>query len=101
MVKKEVLELKNDNLEEYMVEPHLLVVYTARHCGACIRLKPHLYTLPPHIKVIIVDSEVNVKSNRFFPKGVAFYPTLAYFETGVFKKEVSQLDIIVGNVVFE
>lgn len=101
MEKNEVITLKQDNLEAYMSTPHLMVAYTANHCGACIKLKPFLYLLPPHIKVIIVDSEKYVKSNRFMPKGVSYYPTIAYFKNGYFQKEIPQLDIITGNLDIE
>lgn len=74
-----VTVLMKDNLESYMNEPHLLVVYVAEWCGACKRVIPKLYQLNPKWKVVIVDAERYFKSHTFFPGGVNFYPTMAYF----------------------
>jgi len=89
-----VTVLKEDNLESYMSEPHLLVVYMAEWCGACKRVIPKLYELDPKWKVVIVDAERYFKTHTFLPGGIQFYPTIAHFERGYFMGEIeNHLDI--------
>jgi thiol-disulfide isomerase/thioredoxin len=97
-MKSNVIVLDKDNLESYMSEPQLLVVYTAEWCGACKRLIPTLYQLDPKWKVIIVDAERYFKANTFFPGGVNFYPTMAHFERGYFMGEIKDHQIVQGNL---
>jgi thiol-disulfide isomerase/thioredoxin len=97
-MKHNVIVLDKDNLESYMSEPQLLVVYTAEWCGACKRLIPTLYQLDPKWKVIIVDAERYFKANTFFPGGVNFYPTMAHFERGYFMGEIKDHQIVQGNL---
>lgn len=93
-----VTVLNKDNLENYMNEDHLLVVYTAEWCMACKRLIPDLYKLDPKYKVVIVDSERYFKANTFFPGGVNFYPTMAYFERGYFMMEIKYHQLVEGHL---
>ena len=88
-----VLELKKDNLDEYMHYDDLVVVFTSTTCRACTRLKPYLYELDPKYEVIILDASKLVKSNRLIPGGIQFYPTIGYFHRGYFIKELTQMDI--------
>jgi thiol-disulfide isomerase/thioredoxin len=97
-MKHNVTVLDKDNLESYMSEPQLLVVYTAEWCGACKRLIPTLYQLDPKWKVVIVDAERYFKANTFFPGGVNFYPTMAHFERGYFMGEIQTHQIVQGNL---
>lgn len=97
-MKYNVAVLSKDNLESYMSEPHLLVVYTAEWCGACKRIIPTLYQLDPKWKVVIVDAERYFKANTFFPGGVNFYPTIARFERGYFMGEIKNHLDIQGNL---
>jgi thiol-disulfide isomerase/thioredoxin len=97
-MKHNVIVLDKDNLESYMSEPQLLVVYTAEWCGACKRLIPTLYQLDPKWKVIIVDAERYFKANTFFPGGVNFYPTMAHFERGYFMGEIKDHQIVQGDL---
>jgi thiol-disulfide isomerase/thioredoxin len=96
-----VTVLKQDNLESYMSEPHLLVVYMAEWCGACKRVIPSLYKLDPRWKVVIVDAERYFKTHTFFPGGIQFYPTIAHFERGYFMQEIPQDRILKGNLEIE
>jgi thiol-disulfide isomerase/thioredoxin len=93
-----VTVLTKDNLESYMSEPHLLVVYVAEWCGACKRIIPKLYQLNPKWKVVIVDAERYFKSHTFFPGGIEFYPTMAYFERGYFMGEIHDHQIVQGDL---
>jgi thiol-disulfide isomerase/thioredoxin len=93
-----VTVLTKDNLESYMSEPHLLVVYVAEWCGACKRIIPKLYQLNPKWKVVIVDAERYFKSHTFFPGGIEFYPTMAYFERGYFMGEIQPHQIVQGDL---
>ena len=97
-MKHNVIVLDKDNLESYMSEPQLLVVYTAEWCGACKRLIPTLYQLDPKWKVVIVDAERYFKANTFFPGGVNFYPTMAHFERGYFMGEIQTHQIVQGDL---
>ena len=88
-----VLELYKDNLSDYMSIEDLIVVFTSKTCHACTLLKPYLYNLDPKYTVCILDVENIVRSDRFIPGGIRFYPTIGYFHKGFFIKELSQLDI--------
>jgi thiol-disulfide isomerase/thioredoxin len=89
-----VLELKKDNLNDYMHYEDLIVVFSSTTCKACTRLKPYLYELDPKYEVIILDATRLVKSNRLIPGGIQFYPTIGFFHNGYFIKELTQIDII-------
>lgn len=97
-MKHNVTVLDKDNLESYMNEPQLLVVYIAEWCGACKRVIPTLYQLDPKWKVVIVDAERYFKANTFFPGGINFYPTMAHFERGYFMGEIHDHQIVQGNL---
>lgn len=89
-----VIELKKDNLNDYMHYEDLIVVFSSTTCGACTRLKPYLYELDPKYEIIILDATRLVKSNRLIPGGIQSYPTIGFFHNGYFIKELTQLDII-------
>ena len=89
-----VLELTKDNLGDYMSTEELIVVITSKTCRACTLLKPYLYNLDPKYLVCILDAENIVRSDKFIPRGIKFYPTIGYFHNGYFIKELSQFDII-------
>lgn len=82
-----VIQLKEDNLEKYINEDKLIVFYKKDTCPACIRLIPDLYHIPDEYKVVVVDAERHMKANTFFPGGIAYYPTIAYFEKGYYVDE--------------
>jgi thiol-disulfide isomerase/thioredoxin len=100
-MKNNVTVLSKDNLESYMSEPNLLVVYTAEWCGACKRIIPTLYQLPSKWKVVIVDAERYFKANTFFPGRIEFYPTIAHFKRGYFMGEITPDKITPGNLDIE
>ena len=84
----EVIELKRDNLNEYMSDEDLLVIYGTKWCKACLNLKPYLYEITSDVTVVIVDSEKHLRSLRYMPGGVKNYPTIALYRKGYFVKEV-------------
>jgi len=88
-----VTELKKDTLEEYMGFEDLIVVFSSTTCKACTRLKPYLYELDKKYEVVILDATKLIKSNKFIPGGIQYYPTIGYFHNGYFIKELTQLDI--------
>tara|TARA_R110001599_G_scaffold64336_7_gene181139 strand:- start:11836 stop:12129 length:294 start_codon:yes stop_codon:yes gene_type:complete len=83
-----VIELERDNLNEYMSDEDLLVVFGTKWCKACTKLKPFLYELPKALTIVIVDCEKHLRSLRFMPGGVNNYPTIGFFNKGYFIKEV-------------
>jgi thiol-disulfide isomerase/thioredoxin len=85
--------LKEDSLEDYMDEEYLIVVFTLRGCGKCKSIIPDLYKAGDHHKIVVVDSDIHVRSMSYYPRGETFYPTLAYFKEGKFIKTVSMEDI--------
>tara|TARA_R110000822_G_scaffold307341_1_gene434338 strand:+ start:103 stop:399 length:297 start_codon:yes stop_codon:yes gene_type:complete len=88
-----VIILREDNLEDYMDEDHLIVAFTTNGCGACKSIIPTLYQIDDGFKVVVVNSDIHMKSNTFFPNIPSFYPTLAYFKEGKFIKTFSREDI--------
>lgn len=93
-IKMNVLELTKDNLGDYMSTENLIVVFASKTCGSCTKLKPHLYNLDPKYLVCILEAGNVVRSDKFIPGGIKFYPTIGYFNNGYFIKELSQSDII-------
>ena len=89
-----VVKLDKDNLSDYMNEEKLIVFYKADWCKQCIRMVPNLYKIPDEYKVVIVDAERHIRSSKFMPGGVKYFPTIAYFERGYYKKEFNQLEIM-------
>ena len=89
-----VIELKNDNLIDFFVDEKVIVVFSSEHCKACKELKPYLYKIPDEYKVVIVDAERHIRSSKFMPGGVKYYPTIAYFERGYYKTEFNQLELM-------
>jgi|TARA_B110000977_G_scaffold116769_1_gene150877 thiol-disulfide isomerase/thioredoxin len=85
--------LKEDSLDNYMNEEHLVVVFTTSGCGKCKLIIPELYKAGEHHKIVVVDSDIHVRSMSYYPRGASFYPTLAYFKEGKFIKTVSTEDI--------
>lgn len=85
--------LKEDSLESFMNEEQLVAVFTTSGCRKCISVLPKLYEAGEHLKIVVVDSDVHVKSMSYYPRGASFYPTLAYFKEGKFIKTVSTEDI--------
>ena len=89
-----VIKLDKDNLSDYMNEEKLIVFYKADWCKQCIRMVPNLYNIPDEYKVVIVDAERHIRSSKFMPGGVKYYPTIAYFERGYYKTEFNQLELM-------
>ena len=83
-----VVELVRDNLNEYMSDENLLVVFGTKWCKACLELKPFLYELPDKYIVVIVNCERHIKSIRFMPGGVERYPTVGCYNKGYFIEEI-------------
>ena len=54
-----VVELKKDNLADYMSEKYLLVMASADWCGACKKLKPYLYKLDDSVTIVIMNTYNN------------------------------------------
>lgn len=93
-----VLELDKDNLDEHMHYKDLIVVFSSKTCGACKRIRPHLWELDEKYQVIILDVKKLVRSSKFIPGGVQYYPTIGYFHNGYFVKQLSQADIKNKNI---
>jgi thiol-disulfide isomerase/thioredoxin len=85
--------LKEDSLESFMKEEQLVAVFITSRCKKCISIIPKLYEAGEHLKIVVIDSDVHVKSMSYYPRGASFYPTLAYFKEGKFIKTVSTEDI--------
>ncbi len=83
-----VVELVRDNLNEYMSDKNLLVVFSTKWCKKCLELKPALHELPDKYTIVIVNCEKHLKSIRFMPGGVERYPTIALYNKGYFVEEV-------------
>lgn len=88
-----VIELKKDNLADYMNEERLLVVASVDWCGGCKKLKPMLYKLDEKFTIVIVDGERHLRSMKFLPNKTSSYPRLGYFEKGYYIRDVSQVDV--------
>ena len=82
-----VIKLNKDNLSDYMSEDKLIVYFKADWCNSCKREFPKLYDVPEDYTVVVVDAERHIRSCKFMPGGVNFYPTIAYFEKGYFRCE--------------
>ncbi len=84
----EVVELVRDNLNEYISDDELLVVFGTPYCHKCLELKPYLYELPDILTVVIVNCERHIKSMKYMPGGIERYPTIGLYNKGYFIKEV-------------
>ena len=82
----DVVILKEDNLGQYMEEDKLIVFYKRDTCPACMKLFPDLYYIPKEYVVVVVD-ETMMKSCTYFPGGIKYFPTIAYYEKGYYKDE--------------
>jgi len=91
-----VIELKKDNLADYMSEKYLLVMASADWCGSCKKLKPHLYKLDDSVTIVIINAEKHLRSMKFLPGKTEFYPRCGYYENGYYIGDITQLDIING-----
>lgn len=89
-----VVELKEDNLVDWLGNENLIVVFSSDSCNACKNLKPYLYELDEKYTVVIVDAVRHVRSSKFMAGGIQYYPTIGLFNRGYFIKELSQFDII-------
>lgn len=89
-----VIELKADNLVDWLGEENLIAVFSSDSCNACKNLKPYLYDLDEKYTVIIVDAVRHVRSSKLMAGGIQYYPTIGLFNRGYFIKELSQFDII-------
>jgi thiol-disulfide isomerase/thioredoxin len=90
----DIIELQGDDLEHYVGMDNLIVMFKSDGCGACRKLLPHLRKLENIHTIIIVDSLKHVKSCKFLPGVIKYYPTIAFFNKGVYIKELTQHDII-------
>jgi hypothetical protein len=91
-----VIELLDDKLSEHIWDPKVIVVYSSGMCGMCKVLKPKLYHVNEEYKVVIVDSERHFNSNMFYPTELLWFPTIAYFEKGVYIKDINKTEIEEG-----
>jgi hypothetical protein len=91
-----VIELVDDKLSDHIWDPKVIVVYSSSMCGMCKILKPKLYHISEEYKVVIVDSSRYFKSNMFYPPPLLWFPTIAYFEKGVFIKDINKTEIEEG-----
>ena len=88
-----VVELVRDNLNEYMSDENLLVVFGTKWCTHCVDLKPILKNLSDVMTIIFVDIEKCPRSKRLYPRPMDGYPTIAVFNNGYFVEEIE------GNIV--
>ena len=91
-----VIELQKDNLADYMSEERLLVVVEAPWCGACKKLRVHLDKIGDEFTIVALNGERHLRSAKFIPGKIKFYPTLGYYEKGYYIGPIQQLDIING-----
>jgi thiol-disulfide isomerase/thioredoxin len=91
-----VIELKKDNLADYMSEKRLLVVASVDWCGSCKKLKPHLHNIGDEYIIVIINAEKHLRSMKFLPGKTEFYPRCGYYENGYYIGDITQLDIING-----
>ena len=94
-----VIELKNDNLIDYFGDEKVIVVFSSTTCRACKEIKPYLHRLPEEYTVVIVDGIKSMRSVRYYPKTIKYYPTIALYLNGHFNKELKQIDIIKQNII--
>ena len=88
-----VVKLNKDNLADYMSEDKLIVYFKTDWCNACKKELPNLYNIPDEYTVVVVDAERHIRSSKFMPGGVNYYPTIAYFEKGYFKAEYNKFEL--------
>tara|TARA_Y100001973_G_C5130612_1_gene297555 strand:- start:510 stop:815 length:306 start_codon:yes stop_codon:yes gene_type:complete len=93
-MKKGYIELVSDDLSQYISNPKILVVYGTSWCKSCKKIKPQLKKLGNEILVVVVNTERHLKSNRFFPTNIKYYPTLAYYENGYYIDEIDNMSNI-------
>ena len=91
-----VIELVDDKLSEHIWDPKVIVVYSSGMCGMCRILKPKLYHINEKYKVVIVNAEKHFKSNMFYTAPLLWFPTIAYFEKGVYIKDIEKTEIEEG-----
>jgi len=89
-----VIELKADNLVDFLGSENLIAVFSSDSCNACKNLKPYLYDLDEKYTVVIVDAVRHVRSSKLMAGGIQYYPTIGLFNRGYFIRELSQFDII-------
>lgn len=77
-----------------MNEEKLVVFYKADWCKSCTKAIPRLYDIPDDFKVVIVDAEKHIRSTKFKPGGVKYYPTIAYFERGYYVTEYNEFELM-------
>jgi len=83
------IEITRDNLSNFITAPKLLVVFGSNGCGACKRIKPKLKNISDLLPIAYVDVSTSPRSILLYPKSIEVLPTIAYFEKGYFKKQVS------------
>ena len=89
-----VVELVRDNLNEYMGDEELIVVFGTKWCKTCLELKPYLYDLPDKYTVVVVNCERHFKSMKFMPGGIQAYPTIGLYNRGYFIEEIDHNKIL-------
>jgi thiol-disulfide isomerase/thioredoxin len=92
----QVIQLIEDNLSDHIWDPKVIVVYSASTCGMCRILRPKLFYVNEEYKVVIVDGSRHFNSNKFYPTHIQWFPTLAYFEKGVYIKDIPKQEIEEG-----
>tara|TARA_B110000914_G_scaffold182074_1_gene164705 strand:+ start:446 stop:745 length:300 start_codon:yes stop_codon:yes gene_type:complete len=90
--------LGEDNLDTFMSNENLIVVFTQETCGACIQIREHLQKLDEKYTIVLVNPVRCPKSTRFMPIPIDFYPKIALFNRGYFIKELTQLNIIQNKI---
>lgn len=83
------IEITRDNLSNFISAPKLLVVFGSSGCGGCRTLKPKLKNISSLLPIAYVDIQTSPRSILLYPNTIEFLPTIAYFERGYFKTQVS------------
>lgn len=88
-----VIKLEKDNLDEYLTDENLVVGFHSDSCKTCKEIEPYYSKLDDKFTVIIVNAVRHIRSSRFMPGGIKFYPTIGLFNKGYFIKELKMLDV--------
>jgi len=93
-----MIQLKQDNLVDYFTEGKLLVMFSKEGCGMCDRLKKELPNTPGEDPIVVVNAIKHLTSIKYYPKTIQFYPTLALYEKGEYKKDLTVEQVIYNQI---
>jgi thioredoxin-related protein len=93
-----MIELKQDNLVDYFTEGKLLVMFSKEGCGMCDRLKKQLPNTPGEDPIVVVNAIKHLTSIKYYPKTIPFYPTLALYEKGEYKRDLTVEQVIYNQI---